>query len=125
MNELVMHHYHHGSGQIDSLTLEIGTPGKGGAIKVRGDADDPVAFMRRVKTAYAMRAYAQEFENGNLPPPSYVQAAQEGRAGKDRQPAPPAAGPEGEDHPLLSGSVPEVLNTADRQRKDLTDMEEF
>ena len=80
MNEFEMHHYHHKSGQIDTLSLKIGTPGKGGVIKVRGDADKPTEFMTRIKNAYAMRAYAEEFQSGNLAPPSYVQAAQQATA---------------------------------------------
>jgi len=147
MNELIMHHYHHRSGQIDTLTLEIGTPGKGGVVKVRGDADDPEQFMRRVKTAYAMKDYASEFQNGNLPAPSYVRAAQEQRAvgGQDLNVAatPKIATadpvPEG-DLPDPSPGTPtkfdvkypkitEAINLADaeaeRQRQDLKDMEDY
>jgi len=147
MNELIMHHYHHRSGQTDTLTLEIGTPGKGGVVKVRGDADDPEQFMRRVKTAYAMKDYASEFQNGNLPAPSYVRAAQEQRAvgssdvAKAATPKIAAADPVPEgDLPGPSPGTPtklaekfakitEKINLADaeaeRQRQDLRDMEVY
>ena len=65
-----IHHYYHNSEQLhDTLSLEIGTPGKGGVIKIKGDADNPDQFMRRIERAVALRAYAQEFQNGDLPAP--------------------------------------------------------
>jgi len=41
-------------------SIEIGTPGKGGAIKVYGDASDPEKFMRKIRNAVELRKRAQE-----------------------------------------------------------------
>ncbi len=44
-------------GQKDSL--EIGTPGKGGTVKVYGSFDDPEAFKAKLDVAFDLRRYAQ------------------------------------------------------------------
>ena len=73
-----IHHYYHQSEQLhDTLRLEIGTPGKGGFLKITGDADKPDQFMRRMERAVALRAYAQEFQNGDLPPPKLADVSAE------------------------------------------------
>jgi hypothetical protein len=38
--------------------VEIGTPGKGGAIKVYGDASNPEDFKKRVDNMLEIRKYA-------------------------------------------------------------------
>ena len=38
--------------------LEIGTPAKGGAIKVSGDFNDPEAFKKKIDNAIEVRKYA-------------------------------------------------------------------
>lgn len=41
-------------------SFEIGTPGKGGAIKVYGDFSDLEAFKKKVDNARAARDYATQ-----------------------------------------------------------------
>jgi hypothetical protein len=41
-------------------SIEIGTPAKGGAIKVYGNSADPEDFTERIKTMAALRKKAQE-----------------------------------------------------------------
>lgn len=41
-------------------SYEIGTPGKGGAIKVYGNFDDLEAFKKKVDNARAIRDYANQ-----------------------------------------------------------------
>lgn len=45
-------------GQKDSL--EIGTPGKGGMIKIYGSFDDPVGFKAKLDVAFQLRRVAQD-----------------------------------------------------------------
>jgi len=51
----------------DRLTdsIEIGTPGKGGVLKVYLDTNDPEAAMRRIDAGFALRQYAQDLADGN------------------------------------------------------------
>ncbi len=44
-------------GQKDSL--EIGTPGRGGCLKIYGSFDDPEAFKVKLDVAFDLRRYAQ------------------------------------------------------------------
>jgi hypothetical protein len=44
-------------------SLEIGTPSKGGAVKIFGNLDDPTTFETRVRAAMALRALAQDLAN--------------------------------------------------------------
>lgn len=58
MAEEVIHiHRHEGSPYQDCL--EIGTPGKGGAIKVYGDASDLFKFEERIKNMLTLRDMAR------------------------------------------------------------------
>lgn len=41
-------------------SIEIGTPGKGGAIKVYGDFADPEKFMRKIQNAFEIRRQAAQ-----------------------------------------------------------------
>ena len=41
-------------------SLEIGTPAKGGGIKVYGDFNDKEAFKLKIDNAIELRAYANE-----------------------------------------------------------------
>jgi len=56
--EVVTVHRHEGPYYPDSL--EIGTPSKGGAVKVYGNLDDTTTFETRLRAAMALRALAQE-----------------------------------------------------------------
>lgn len=40
-------------------SIEIGTPSKGGAIKVYGNFAEPEAFQRKIDNAIIVRSYAQ------------------------------------------------------------------
>ena len=48
-------------------SLEIGTPGKGGALKVYGDFLNPETFREKIKAAYELRQYAAELLTGGGP----------------------------------------------------------
>lgn len=41
-------------------SLEIGTPGKGGVVKIYGDYSDPDAFRAKIEAATSLRIYAAE-----------------------------------------------------------------
>ena len=55
MTEEIIHR--HLDNQKDSV--EIGTPGKGGAVKVYGDFSNPEDFMHRIDNAFMVRSFAQ------------------------------------------------------------------
>jgi hypothetical protein len=40
-------------------SIEIGTPSKGGAVKVYGDYSDPIAFKKKIDSAKEVKDYAQ------------------------------------------------------------------
>jgi hypothetical protein len=46
-------------------SIEIGTPGRGGAVKIYGDFRDPESFRAKIKAAYELRNYAAELLGGN------------------------------------------------------------
>ncbi|WOX55051.1 hypothetical protein R6Y95_06135 [Methanoculleus palmolei] len=48
----------------DPDSIEVGTPGKGGAIKVYGNFRDPEGFRAKIKAAYELRRYAAELLGG-------------------------------------------------------------
>ena len=45
-------------------SMEIGTPGKGGAIKVYGDFADPAGFEARIREAVRLRKTASDMMGG-------------------------------------------------------------
>jgi len=45
-------------------SIEIGTPGKGGALKIYGDFSDPEGFEARVREAARLRKMASELLGG-------------------------------------------------------------
>ena len=47
-------------------SLEIGTPAKGGAIKVYGNFDNPEAFKAKIENAVIVREYANSKINGGI-----------------------------------------------------------
>lgn len=47
-------------------SLEIGTPGKGGAIKVYGNFSDPDGFREKIQNAYELRKHAAELLGGGV-----------------------------------------------------------
>jgi hypothetical protein len=47
-------------------SLEIGTPAKGGCIKVYGNFDKPETFKLKIDNAIEVRKYAQEQLNGEV-----------------------------------------------------------
>ncbi|KAF5071318.1 hypothetical protein DSECCO2_213010 [anaerobic digester metagenome] len=49
----------------NSDSIEIGTPGKGGVLKVYLNTDDPEAAVRRIDAGFALRQYAQDLQDGN------------------------------------------------------------
>lgn len=58
----------HRSLDQETLVIEIGTPGRNGAVKIRGPADDPDQMKLRIDNAFALRAYALEYEQGARSP---------------------------------------------------------
>ena len=46
--------------------LEIGTPAKGGSIRVSGDFTNPEDFKKRIDNAIAVRAYANTKISTNI-----------------------------------------------------------
>ena len=45
-------------------SIEIGTPGKGGAIKIYGDFADPAGFEARIHEAVRLRKMASDMMGG-------------------------------------------------------------
>ena len=45
-------------------SIEIGTPGKGGAIKIYGDFTDPIGFEARIREAVRLRMLASDMMGG-------------------------------------------------------------
>ncbi|HPH34161.1 MAG TPA: hypothetical protein PLU94_01570 [Methanoregulaceae archaeon] len=45
-------------------SIEIGTPGKGGAIKIYGDFADPTGFEARIHEAVRLRKMASDLTGG-------------------------------------------------------------
>ena len=45
-------------------SIEIGTPGKGGAIKIYGDFADPAGFEARIHEAVRLRKLASDMMGG-------------------------------------------------------------
>ena len=45
-------------------SIEIGTPGKGGAIKIYGDFADPAGFEARIREAVRLRKIASDMMGG-------------------------------------------------------------
>lgn len=46
-------------------SIEIGTPGKGGAIKIYGDFVDPAGFEARIREAVRLRKMASDLIEGS------------------------------------------------------------
>ena len=51
-------HVDHESTNKSPDSLEIGTPGRGGVIKVYGDFSNPEAFRQKIEKALELRDYA-------------------------------------------------------------------
>ena len=51
-------HIEHESTNKTPDSLEIGTPGRGGVIKVYGDFSNPEAFRQKIEKALELRDYA-------------------------------------------------------------------
>lgn len=62
--------------QINPDSIEIGTPSKGGAIKVYGDFDDVETFKDKVKRAFEVRKYANDLSDGKEPPTEKTDVAE-------------------------------------------------
>lgn len=54
----------HREENVNQDSIEIGTPGKGGTIKVHFNADDPADAKRRIENALKVRGYAADLLNG-------------------------------------------------------------
>jgi len=62
----VIRHVHvHRDEDRNTDSIEIGTPGKGGVLKVYLNTDDPETAMRRIDAGFALRQYAQDLAEGN------------------------------------------------------------
>ncbi len=62
----VIRHVHvHRDEDRNTDSIEIGTPGKGGVLKIYLNTDDPEAAMRRIDAGFALRQYAQDLADGN------------------------------------------------------------
>lgn len=48
----------------DPDSIEVGTPGKGGCIKVYGNFHNLEAFQAKIKNAHALKQYAAELLSG-------------------------------------------------------------
>jgi len=59
--------YRHLHVSEDPDSIEIGTPGKGGTVKIYGDFRDPEGFRAKIKAAYELRRYAAELLTGGGP----------------------------------------------------------
>ncbi|OPY42702.1 MAG: hypothetical protein A4E40_00338 [Methanoregulaceae archaeon PtaU1.Bin059] len=46
-------------------SIEIGTPGKGGAMKIYGDFADPAGFEARIREAVRLRKMASDLMEGS------------------------------------------------------------
>ena len=51
-------HVHREEGRPLTDCLEIGTPGKGGMVKIHGDFADPQDFEKRIRAALTLRDIA-------------------------------------------------------------------
>ena len=60
-------HVHREEGKSLPDCLEIGTPGKGGMVKIHGDFADPQDFEKRIRTALALRDIAAGLMAGGSP----------------------------------------------------------
>lgn len=56
----IYQHVHRDEGPKYTDSIEIGTAGKGGALKVFGNLDDPEGFERRIREAFRLREIAQD-----------------------------------------------------------------
>jgi len=62
----VIRHVHvHRDENRNTDSIEIGTPGKGGVLKIYLNTDDPDAAVRRIEAAFSLRQYAQDLAEGN------------------------------------------------------------
>lgn len=58
-------HIEHESTNKSPDSLEIGTPGKGGVIKIYGDFSNPEQFKAKLEQAIQLKAYANSRLYGN------------------------------------------------------------
>jgi hypothetical protein len=49
-------------------SIEIGTPGKGGAVKIYGDFSDPAGFENRIREAVRLRKMTADMIEGERAP---------------------------------------------------------
>jgi hypothetical protein len=57
----LVYHIHRNEGpQTYQDSITIGSPSKGGEMKIYGSLDDPAGFERRIKEAYRLRKIAQD-----------------------------------------------------------------
>ena len=62
MNEIQQHEHLHRHKNIDENkdSLELGTPAKGGGIKVYGNSNDKEDFKKKIDNMIEIKKYAQE-----------------------------------------------------------------
>ena len=63
MEEVIVKKIIEGPASQDSI--EIGTPGKGGAIKVYGDFSQPEEFEKRIRDAVSLRKMTADLMEGS------------------------------------------------------------
>jgi len=63
LNAAVLEYKHYHISE-DPDSIEVGTPGKGGCIKIYGDFRNVDAFREKVRAAYEIRRYAAELLTG-------------------------------------------------------------
>lgn len=56
----IYQHVHRDEGPRYTDSIEIGTPGRGGVVKVFGNLDDPEGFEKRIREAFRLREIARE-----------------------------------------------------------------
>ena len=56
----IYQHVHRDEGPRYTDSIELGTPGRGGVVKVFGNLDDPEAFERRIREAFRLREIARD-----------------------------------------------------------------
>ncbi len=62
----------HAHRNTDPDSIEIGTPGKGGAVKIYGNTSNPEEFARKIEAGFALRKLAQDYLDGTIEPKTIV-----------------------------------------------------
>jgi len=60
----IRHVHVHRQETVNADSIEIGTPSKGGAVKVYLNSADPEAAVKKLDAAFALRQYAEDLATG-------------------------------------------------------------